>query len=65
MDNTVTAWTTIKDIGIVINYLLVPIAVVLFKGFNYLQRMDRRILKLEILHKLRGCHANGLEELED
>lgn len=62
------AWLFLKDFGIVLNYLLVPIAAGIWKIGGYVMRMEKRITYLEILHRIKGCHREmdfDLNETEE
>lgn len=51
-------WEFIRNLAVLLNYLLLPIGVALWKGVSYLQKMDKRITKIELLHELKGCYSN-------
>lgn len=62
---TPDVWQLMKDLGIILNYLLIPIGAVAFKGFKLFIRIDRRVTRLELLHELKGCHIAALKDLDD
>lgn len=64
---TTEAWAILKDFGIILNYLLIPIGVGTWRGLKFFTKMDKRITYLEILHKVKGCHERipGVEEFNN
>ena len=58
-------WEIVKNFGIVLNYLLIPIGIAVFKAFSFFSKIDKRITYLEILHKVKGCHAEFLGDIEN